>query len=711
MSLLNLLSQIRTAKKANQKSEPKLKTHHFSATHLLNPIAYNPLARLTHSAPKTHILSFYPHKLSTDTIMDTDDNRSTTTTTLRDITHTNTLSGFNFQVSNPSEVPLDPDSDSSPGEPRHVPPAVVVDKQHRRWQFHAKQQPQVMTDSDAWNQDKELGTRRGGKRKRRSDSPSRHLHDHTAAQGLHYPARCYCRYNHHQYYGVHDEEEEIRGREAPQIANPSHTLQTNPPTMSVDPSSYPYPYALSQRMRHQYPYTNHPRERDRGWPPDDVYHVAQRAVKPVTFADIRPLTIRRRTAAVQALALRQPAEGAPRDPYSYSTSTPSRPYISQQPSLEHLPKPARTHAYPLTRIEDRRKPSLLAPTLTPEWMRREESVTYEDDEYSRGGAAGVRYGSRPGRMYSGSSSSHLGGSNVQNQRTVIRNSSFYSNSPQQYRPVQQQRRPQIRLAVHGLSYVNEGAEHTIQGPEERINEQRVVPDNPPSLLPDAARSGMSMYGAPYSRAPSFSYPHTYPYSGMDRRWPKEVTEDKEGGVYLGPARKMSTVSQQPQRHPGMRLGRRGKGGGNRNAKCMPVAADGTRDWSTDLCLFCDHNLGTCCKALWCPCIVYGRNKARIEYLYAEQTAHPTKGGPACSGDCAIHACLTTFCLFGWAIQIPNRASVRRRYNIEGDWLGDCAAALFCSPCELSQESREIDLEEQSFFEETEDEGGGMWGKR
>jgi Cys-rich protein (TIGR01571 family) len=48
------------------------------------------------------------------------------------------------------------------------------------------------------------------------------------------------------------------------------------------------------------------------------------------------------------------------------------------------------------------------------------------------------------------------------------------------------------------------------------------------------------------------------------------------------------------------------------------------------------------------------------------------------------------------IQIPNRAAVRRRYDIEGDCIGDFAAALFCSPCELSQESREIDLEERAF---------------
>lgn len=102
-----------------------------------------------------------------------------------------------------------------------------------------------------------------------------------------------------------------------------------------------------------------------------------------------------------------------------------------------------------------------------------------------------------------------------------------------------------------------------------------------------------------------------------------------------------------------------------------------------------------CKALWCPCIIYGRNKARIEHLYAEEQVHPAQGG-TCSGDCAVHACLSTFCLFGWAIQIPNRAAVRRRYAIDGDWIGDCAAAFFCSACELAQESREIDLEEGSF---------------
>ncbi|KIM38006.1 hypothetical protein M413DRAFT_76460 [Hebeloma cylindrosporum] len=169
-------------------------------------------------------------------------------------------------------------------------------------------------------------------------------------------------------------------------------------------------------------------------------------------------------------------------------------------------------------------------------------------------------------------------------------------------------------------------------------------------------------------------------------WISSIDDEKHQDI------PQTLVSRQPGLHPPMRPKRQI---GNRNAKRMSYSSDGKRDWSSDLCMFCDHNLGTCCAALWCPCIIYGRNKSRIEYLYAEEKVHP-KRGDTCSGDCAVHACMSAFCLFGWAIQIPNRAAVRRRYDIEGDCIGDFAAALFCSPCELSQESREIDLEERTF---------------
>ena len=48
-----------------------------------------------------------------------------------------------------------------------------------------------------------------------------------------------------------------------------------------------------------------------------------------------------------------------------------------------------------------------------------------------------------------------------------------------------------------------------------------------------------------------------------------------------------------------------------------------------------------------------------------------------------------------ATQIGTRSSVRTRYRIKGGGCGDCMASWCCMPCELTQESREMELEEQS----------------
>lgn len=50
----------------------------------------------------------------------------------------------------------------------------------------------------------------------------------------------------------------------------------------------------------------------------------------------------------------------------------------------------------------------------------------------------------------------------------------------------------------------------------------------------------------------------------------------------------------------------------------------------------------------------------------------------------------------FSLQIGNRGSIRERYRIKGGSFGDCCTVFCCSPCELTQESRELDLEEQSF---------------
>ncbi|KAF8891469.1 PLAC8 family-domain-containing protein [Gymnopilus junonius] len=134
----------------------------------------------------------------------------------------------------------------------------------------------------------------------------------------------------------------------------------------------------------------------------------------------------------------------------------------------------------------------------------------------------------------------------------------------------------------------------------------------------------------------------------------------------------------------------------KNPKGLPFDSEGRREWSSDLCAFCDDNLGTCCNALWCPCMVYAGNKARVEYLDEKDGVLPDEERGTCSGDCWIHGLLTVFtgCVGGWVLQIPTRTSIRHRYAIAGDGLDDCCAVMCCcAPCALAQERREIELEE------------------
>ncbi|TFK59454.1 PLAC8-domain-containing protein [Pluteus cervinus] len=134
-------------------------------------------------------------------------------------------------------------------------------------------------------------------------------------------------------------------------------------------------------------------------------------------------------------------------------------------------------------------------------------------------------------------------------------------------------------------------------------------------------------------------------------------------------------------------------GGNRNVKNLPMN-NGHREWSHGLCDCCD-DAETCIVSWFCPCIVYAQNKRRLEYLERNGVPDPEHGGDACSGDCCLHLTITGCCGLGWLLQIPPRSSVRNRYHIEGSTCGDCCAILLCSPCALTQESREIGLEENS----------------
>ena len=51
-----------------------------------------------------------------------------------------------------------------------------------------------------------------------------------------------------------------------------------------------------------------------------------------------------------------------------------------------------------------------------------------------------------------------------------------------------------------------------------------------------------------------------------------------------------------------------------------------------------------------------------------------------------------------AAQIRTREEIRERYGIRASPLGDCLVSWCCNPCSLTQERREIELEERNFFE-------------
>ncbi|KAI0249127.1 PLAC8 family-domain-containing protein [Lactifluus subvellereus] len=135
-------------------------------------------------------------------------------------------------------------------------------------------------------------------------------------------------------------------------------------------------------------------------------------------------------------------------------------------------------------------------------------------------------------------------------------------------------------------------------------------------------------------------------------------------------------------------------GGNKNALNREIGADGKRDWSFGL-FDCFSTCGLCCWAVWCPCVVYSKNKQRLQNLQT-QGAPLSTGGETYNADCCIYGCLAS-AGYGWVLQIGTRADTRNRYNIRGDGVGDCLTAWCCHSCSLTQERREIELEEKSFY--------------
>ncbi|KAH8981350.1 PLAC8 family-domain-containing protein [Lactarius hatsudake] len=134
-------------------------------------------------------------------------------------------------------------------------------------------------------------------------------------------------------------------------------------------------------------------------------------------------------------------------------------------------------------------------------------------------------------------------------------------------------------------------------------------------------------------------------------------------------------------------------GGNRNALNREVGADGLRDWSFGL-FDCTSECGLCCWATWCPCVVYSKDKQRFQHLQIRGTPLPG-GGERFNDTCCIYGCLLPTG-YAWVLNIDTRTNIRGRYSIRGGYTNDSFTTWCCHPCSLTQERREIELEENSF---------------
>ncbi|KAH7929812.1 PLAC8-domain-containing protein [Leucogyrophana mollusca] len=109
---------------------------------------------------------------------------------------------------------------------------------------------------------------------------------------------------------------------------------------------------------------------------------------------------------------------------------------------------------------------------------------------------------------------------------------------------------------------------------------------------------------------------------------------------------------------------------------------------------CFGDAGTCFFSSFCPCMSYANNKKRLDYLQDQGSGDP-EHGCVCNSDCCFHFGLTVCCGLGWVLQLSTRGALRAHRHIEGNQCNDCLAAFFCTPCELTQESRELGYEENS----------------
>jgi Cys-rich protein (TIGR01571 family) len=94
-------------------------------------------------------------------------------------------------------------------------------------------------------------------------------------------------------------------------------------------------------------------------------------------------------------------------------------------------------------------------------------------------------------------------------------------------------------------------------------------------------------------------------------------------------------------------------------------------------------------------MLYAQLKQRLNYLNLYAKPDPFRGGSGVDVNCMLWALLYAVTGCGFVLQAVNRGQLRNRYTISGDGCNDFCVAWCCTPCSLTQEHRELELEEQT----------------
>ncbi|GMH33219.1 hypothetical protein BSKO_01053 [Bryopsis sp. KO-2023] len=116
---------------------------------------------------------------------------------------------------------------------------------------------------------------------------------------------------------------------------------------------------------------------------------------------------------------------------------------------------------------------------------------------------------------------------------------------------------------------------------------------------------------------------------------------------------------------------------------------GEKDWSTGL-FGCLDDAGLCVWGLFCTACLFGENVSSLTQVQSQQDLINKVPPPVASGcccPCLLYSLTTVYC---WCcVGGLNRRDLREKYGLRHEPCGDCTVHMFCSPCAVCQEAREL----------------------